>query len=568
MRSNKGYLYYLLPLLFLFFFCLLPLLYMISHGILDQNGRPTLEYIIRLLDDRIYRSVIWFTIWQAALSSLIVLVLAFPGAYLLSRYDFPGKRAVMAVTTVPFVIPSLVLAVGMIALFSRGGNVNQLIDLLNGASFLDIPHLEILGRKPAIILAHVFFNFPIALRFLTSRFNGLDWNLVKASRSLGASRIRTFVRVVIPQMRYSIISSLSLVFTFCFLTFGIVLLIGGLNHTIEVEVRALFIGLSDEKISLSGAFILIETAIVMASTMVYVWSSSREKGGSELSYLRRVPNRRRPRPLQGSLIGIYAVIVVLVIFSPLLVIFLGSFFTGEPFSSQLTSRWYESVFEMHNDASLSVTPFRAIKNSLLFGFMTMVLSVPLSYFTARAMMRKGGTFKKTMDMFLLFPLGASAVGLGYGLVSAYSAGPVKLTGTWYLIVIVHSILAYPIGARAIYSSMRSVPRELMLASRSLGASPLETFMRVELPLIMPGVLVAAVFAFAVSIGEFGATLMVYSEELTTMPVYLFRTIEGGGRQLGPMYAYSVVLILITFLSFLSIEMVQRYFSKWGLKDGS
>jgi thiamine transport system permease protein len=501
-------------------------------------------------------------------SAFLVLVLAFPGAFLISRYEFPGKGMIMAATTVPFIIPTMVLAVGMISLFSSNGNINQIIDSVNGSTFLDLPHVDMMGKRSLIILAHIFFNFPIALRILAARFNDMDERMIIASRSLGASRLRTFFRIILPQMRYSIISSLSLVFTFCFLSFGIVLLLGGLNHTMEVEIRTLFTGLSDEKISLSGALILVETLIVLATTMVYVWSNSKEKGRTELTYFKGRKTKSKFRISTAILVIFYIILVVIIIFSPLIVIILGSVFTGDPFSSELTSRWFERIISLEKDPGMTVSPLDSIRNSILIGVLTMLISVPISFLTAKAMILKGGKGKKIIDMLLLFPLGASAVGLGYGLVTVFSSGPFKMTGTWYLIVAVHIILSYPIGARTIYNSLKAVPNELKFASRSLGASPLETFIRVELPLIMPGLLIAAVFSFAVSMGEFGATMMISSEELLTMPVFLYRTIEGGGRVLGPMYAFSVVLIAVTFFSFLSIEMIQRSFSKWGLKDGT
>jgi len=263
------------------------------------------------------------------------------------------------------------------------------------------------------------------------------------------------------------------------------------------------------------------------------------------------------------LIIVYAILVILVIFGPLLVVMQESI-TSSGSSGGFTLDHYGTVLSRQEDPMISISPLGAIVNSLLFGSLTMFISVPLALITAHIMVRRKFIGKGFLDMLLLFPLGASSIALGYGLIKAYSTGPLQLTGTWYIVVMVHSVIAYPLGARAIYSSMRAVPRDLMRAARSLGASPLEAYFKVKLPLIMPGILVAAVFSFAISLGELGATLMVSKEAYMTMPVFLYRMIEGGGREIGPMNAFAVILMLITFLSFLGIELGRKAFMRWGV----
>jgi len=553
---------YLVPGVFLALFCLYPLLLMARYGIVNDSGRFTLQYLRNVLEDRIFREVIGFTVVQAFISALVTVILAFPGAYLLARYRVFGRSVIIAASTVPFVLPSLVLAVGFLGLFGAQGTLNGWILDLNSTLGTSIPSLDILYTKKVIILAHVFFNFPIALRILHSRFAGLDPCLERAARSMGAGKIRTFLQVTLPQMRYSILSSFSLVFTFCLLSLGVILVVGGLNHTLEVELFSLF---TDLKIHQGSALFIIESLIVMAATGIYLWSSSREGGRAEVALGEGVSKKggKRPGPVSFLLIIIYTLVVILVIFGPLLVVFHESI-TPSGDGGGLTLAHYGSVLSRQEDPMISISPMGAIVNSLLFGSLTMIVSVPLALMTAHIMVRRKFIGKGFLDMLLLFPLGASSVALGYGLVKAYSSGPLQLTGTWYIVVMVHSVIAYPLGARAIYSSIKAVPKDLMRAARSMGAGPLEAYFKVKLPLIMPGILVAAVFSFAISLGELGATLMVSREAYLTMPVFLYRMIEGGGREIGPMNAFAVILMLITFLSFLGIELGKKLFMRWGV----
>ncbi|MGA1820287.1 MAG: ABC transporter permease [Thermoplasmatota archaeon] len=561
-RAVGTILAYSVPGIFLALFCLYPLLLMARYGIVDESGRFTLGYLTDVLEDRIFRKVIGFTVAQAFISAVVTVILAFPGAYLLARYRFFGRSMIMAASTVPFVLPSLVLAVGFLGLFGAQGTLNGWIMDVNSALGASIPTLNILYTRKVIILAHVFFNFPIALRILNSRFADLDPAFERAARSMGAGRIRTYFQITLPQMRYSILSSFSLVFTFCLLSLGVILVVGGLNHTLEVELYSLFTNL---KIHHGSALFIIEALIVMAATGVYLWSSSREGGRAEVALGEGIARKggSRPGPVSLLLIALYSLLILLVIFGPLLVVMQESF-TSSGGGGVFTLDHYGTVLSRQEDPVISISPLGAILNSLLFGSMTMLISVPLALITAHVMVRRKFVGKGFLDMLLLFPLGASSIALGYGLIKAYSSGPLQLTGTWYIVVMVHSVIAYPLGARAIYSSMRSVPDDLIRAARSMGAGPLEAYFKVKLPLIMPGILVAAVFSFAISLGELGATLMVSREVYMTMPVFLYRMIEGGGREIGPMNAFAVILMLITFLSFLGIELGRKAFMRWGV----
>jgi thiamine transport system permease protein len=449
---------YALPMAFLFFFCLYPLLLIGKYGFVDDEGRLTLVYLKEVLTDRIYLKVITFTVSQAFISALVTLVIAFPGAYLLSKYKFPGRSMILAASTVPFVLPSLVLAVGFLGIFGAQGTLNGWIEWINGQLGFSLPLIDILYTKRVIILAHVFFNFPIALRIIHSRYSNIDMNLENAARSMGAGRLRTFFMITLPQMRYSILSSFSLVFTFCLLSLGVILVIGGLNHTLEVEILSRF---NDLKVHHASALVIVEGVIVLLTTLVYIWSSTKEGNRADIALGEGISKFAGRRPKIGSsiLIFVYIVIVMLVIFGPLIAVGRESLISD---GSGLTLKWYGKVISTQTNQVLSISPLGAILNSLLFGSMTMLISVPLSIVTAHLLASRKFKSKWFLDVLLLFPLGASSVALGYGLVKAYSSGPLQLTGTWYIVVLVHSVIAYPLGARAVYSSLRSIPQDLRI----------------------------------------------------------------------------------------------------------
>ncbi len=543
--------------MFILLFLVYPLGRIMVPAFTTSGGAFTLGPMIDLLSDHRSLSIIRFTVTQAAISTLLTLILAFPGAYLISRYRFPGRSALLSLTTVPFVLPPLVLGIGFISIFGTNGYLQSIVDLATGALSLPSTDVRILYTKEAIVIAHVFLNFPLALRILNSRFNTLDGNLLDASRSLGAGPVRTFFMVLVPQMRYSLVSAASLVFTFCLLTFGVVVVVGGMaNATIELEIYRQFTGIFDD--SRAGALLAVEVFLVAISTGIYLWSSQKTEEGSSISRGAGFkPNRAgSKRPLRTVMIILYASLLLLFIVGPMAAVVHDSFVEEDDNGEDYTTRWYSSILSRENDPTIGVSPMGAILNSLMFGFLTVVVSVPMAVMTAYAIDRKPFRGKRLLDGLLLFPLGVSTIALGLGMIKGFSQGWLDLTGTWIAVLVVHTMIAYPLGVRAVLSVKRSIPDDLVKASRTLGASRLGAFISIELPLLLPGILIASVFAFTISIGEFGATLMVSSPEYTTMPLALYKFIAGG-RDFGSATAYSTILMLVTFTSILFMDLLAR-----------
>ena len=544
---------YIIVGLFVFLLCLYPLSLVMEPAVIE--GGPThLNSIMRVLTEEQFTSVLEFTIFQAVISTLVTLILAFPGAYLLSRYRFPGKSAVLALTTVPFVLPPIVMGIGFIGIFGYQGYLNEFMSSGTSMFGMEWEPLELLYTRKIIILAHVFYNFPIALRILYSRMDTFDTRLIDASHSMGVGHVKTFFKVILPQMKYAVMSAASLVFTFCFLSFGVILVVGGFSHpTMEVEIYRQF----RRDPSMAGALLIIEFMVVIFTTALYLWSNRRSKTGTEVARGEGFASRggKARKWITYPAVFLYVLIIGLVVIAPLLAVLHGSVVRDYGGESEYTLHWFEELFSRERNAVLGASPMGSVVNSLLFGLLTVIISLPIAMAVAYLMDSRGFRGKMGMDTLLLIPIGVSTVSLGKGILMAYSSS-LDLYNTWQVVVLVHIVLAYPFGARAIYASRREIHPNLIKASESLGAGRLRTFLSVRLPLMLPGILVAAVFAFAISIGEFGATLIVSSPEYTTMPVALYRILNAS-RDIGSATAYGAVLILFTFASFLGIEAAAR-----------
>ncbi|MFO7753857.1 MAG: ABC transporter permease subunit, partial [Desulfobacteraceae bacterium] len=231
-------------------------------------------------------SIIWFTIWQAALSTLLTFVFALPCAHVMARYDFFGKRMVMILATIPFVLPTVVVAAAFRAVGGAKG-------------FVPLPLFE--HPLFLILLAHVFYNFSVVLRIVSTHLSYIRHEVSEAAYMLGASGLKTFFRVTLPMLRPSIFASCLLVFIFCFSSFGVILILGGPGYsTIEVEIFQQAVHM----FNLPAASLLSIVQIMITFAVMYGYTAFQKKTlkyvpESESLSLKR-PSTRKERVIVGT----------------------------------------------------------------------------------------------------------------------------------------------------------------------------------------------------------------------------------------------------------------------------
>lgn len=541
------------PLIFLSVFFYFPLLSILKEGLFDASGHLTWNYILDTLRDPYNRRVIVFTMQQALLSTLLTFALGFPGAWLVAKFDFPGKTLLKAMTTVPFVLPSIIVSLGFILLFGNNGMLNR---ALMAMFDLETPPLRILYSLKAIVLAHAFYNFPLVLRLVSAVWSSIDPRIEDAARSLGAKDREVFWYVTLPMLAPGIFAALALTFIFSFMSFAVVLVLGGVKYaTIEVNIYTLMTVMLDYKM---GSALAIVQSLFSLSFMFFYAKVLALGARTEKVALERF--ERRPRLFSNirdllhwrtALLLAYVAIVFVLIVGPILAVVAFSVMHYEAGNTVLSLKSYIKIFTIPYNPILGTTPLQSIRNSLFFGMMTVLFALPLGVSIAFLLGRVQFPGKHLFDALVMLPLGISSISLGLGYVRSFHKPPLMLMGTWYAIVFAHTIIAYPFVMRAVTPILQKMKPSLVEAAMSLGATRAQSFFLVELPIIKPGVVVGATFAFAVSVGELGATYMLYRPELTTMPISIYRFLSS--HDLVGASAMGVVLIVVCTLLFIGIE---------------
>lgn len=497
--------------------------------------------------------VVGFTVFQAALSTLLTLMVGLPGAYLFARFDFPLKNLLRAFTVIPFILPTIVVAAGFESLLGSRGWINL---ALQQTGLTDQP-VQFLHSLGAILLAHVFYNASIVLRLVGNAWERLDPRLEEAARLLGADPLRAFRRVVVPLLSPSLLAAASLVFLFDFTSFGVILILGGPAYaTVEVEI---FIQALHE-LNLPAAALL--SLLQIASTLVLVVLSARLSERAE-SVVPRVGYRtaRKPRSTAERIavagaVSVMAGFFLVPLMSPVARSFLRTDAArGEHAAVEAgwTLAYYRELFINRRESAFFATPITMAGNSLLVASATagiaLVLGIPAAVLLARPTRAD-----RVLEPFLLLPLGTSAVTLGLGMLLVFSRPPLDWIRSPWMLPVAHSLVALPFVIRGLKPAFAGIPVRLREAAAVLGASPWRVWRAVDLPIAMRAVLSAAAFAFAISLGEFGATVLLVRPDFATMPVAIYRLLsQPGGLHYGQAMAMSTLLMAFCATAILAIE---------------
>jgi thiamine transport system permease protein len=492
------------PLLFVGYFFLYPLVRMLWLAIGDAS-------LSEMLQSSRFLGVVWFTLWQAIVSTLLTLLAATPLTWAISRFNFPGKSLVRALVTVPFVLPTVVVGAAFLSLIPRG--------------------------LPAILAAHVFYNVAVVVRTVSGVWSRIDPRVEEAGAVLGGGPLRVFRTVTLPLIRPAVLSAAAIVFLFCFTSFGTVLILGGGRlRTLEVEMYQQAVSFLD--LPTAGALSLIQ----LVSVLIVVIVSGRLQR-TAATQVALVAEASLPRPQRGGmrtsvLLSVWLTVGALML--PLAALLAASLRGGG-------AGWRSIVA-----GGVSATPpLEAVLNSFAYAAIATLIAVPVGGAAAAwlSQRRSAGWF----DALVMLPLGVSAVTIGLGFLIALDR-PLDLRGTWVLVPIAHAVVALPFVVRTTLPLLRSIRHELREAAAVLGASPARIFREIDLPIVARALAVGAGFAALVSLGEFGATAFVVRPSSTTVPALIYRLLgRPGSTSFSSAMALAVILAVITTLLVLMID---------------
>ena len=513
------------PLVFLGLFFLYPLAAIVERGLRGEGDVP-----FDVLTDPVTRDVVWFTVWQAVASTVLTIVVALPASYVLGRYRFRGRNLVSALVVVPFVLPTVVVALAFVAILPYG-------------------HEQ--GWAP-ILVAHAFFNVAVVVRIVGTYWASLDPRIGEAAATLGAGPLARLREITAPLLTPALAAAAAIVFLFSFTSFGVVLILGGPRYaTIEAEIYNQAIRLFD--LRAAAILSLVQLACVVAAVWVALRLERRVTATGQLrpeTETLRPPRTTRDKLVVGaSLTGLGLFLGV-----PLAVLIERSLAFGDGYGLGA----YRAL--ARPTSVLLAAPWEAVLNSVVYAAAATVIAVVVGGLAAVAVASSRG---RLVDSLVLLPLGASAVMLGLGFIVAFDTEPLDFRAAPWIVPVAQALVAIPFVVRIVAPTLRSIDPRQREAAALLGAPPRRVFREIDLPIASRGLAVAAGFAFAISLGEFGATVFLARPDRPTLPVAIFRFLGRPGEvNVAQAYALAVVLMALTVVSVLLVERLRVRRGGW------
>lgn len=463
--------------------------------------------------------VLWFTAWSAGIATVFAVLLGVPTAFVLHRLRFPGRDLLRALVMVPFVLPTVVVGVAFTQVFGTGGPLAAL-------------HLE--GSAAAIVAAMVFFNVSVVVRTVGSYWQGMDLRREDAAAALGASPGQVFRTVTVPGLLPAVVAAASVVFLFCATAFGVVLVMGGLRYSnVETEIYLL----TTQELDLPSAAALSLLQLVLIVVLL-----------AGVGRTRRTPVERSPAPARRARVRDWPVLVAVAAVLAFLILPMATLLEA---SLRVEGVWslanYRALGSTGSHQALLVPATRALVTSLTIAVEACVLALTLGVLVSYVVSRRpahtvGRRLVAAFDGAFMLPLGVSAVTVGFGFLITLDRPPLDLRSSSVLIPIAQAMVALPLVVRTIAPALSSIDDRQRQAAASLGAGPLRIFGTVDLPTAWRPLLAAAGFAFAVSLGEFGATSFLARSNNPTLPVVIYQLLgRPGVMNFGMAMAASVVL---------------------------
>lgn len=463
-----------------------------------------------------------FTIVATVLSTAATVVIGLAPAWALSHHSMPGHRFALAVTTVPFMLPTVVVAAAFLGLlpgsFERG--------------------------LAAVIVAHVYFNVAVVIRTVAPVWATIDPMLISAARSLGASRMRAFMSVTLPLLRSALTSAVTIVGFMCATSYGVVRMLGDGRGTLEVEVyrRAFLFG------DLPGAATIALAQMAVAAVCLLLWTGKDRLVFTDIGHRSRRRDRTAARVVAWFTVAVTAL--------PLSALIVSSF--------RSRGHWSIAGWRLVTGGStapgLRLELLDVARRSVVFALIAAAIAVPIGVATSTAVSRASSR-RSLVDRVLLLPLGASAVAVGLGIIVTYDSGPFDFRSSWWLTPVVHAVVALPFVIRVVQPVHVRIPTRLRSAAATLGASPLRVWATVDLPLVSGAVRTAVGLSLAVSLGEFGATSFLTRGDSETLPVAVDRLLARSG-DLAHLAGHAVAVVLL-MTTLLALALTTRPRHSWS-----
>lgn len=519
-------------------FLIYPFLNLFSKSLIDGNGGFTLEYFKNFFSYKYYYQTLFRSLQVSALTTFFAVVLGVPLAYMYTRYNLYGSRVVNVMIIMSLMSPPFIGAYSWIILLGRSGVITKFLQNI-GIYFPSIYGFV------GIILVFTLKLYPYVFLYVSGALNSIDSSLEEASESLGASKLKRLLTITFPVIKPTIAAGAIMVFMSSLADFGTPMLIGEGYKVLPVLAYEEYMS---ETGGNAGMAAVLSMVIVFCSlTVLLVQKYFTNRKNYTMSTL-RPPMKKDLATSKKLLFSAILFVVALITFLPQIVVVIISFVNtkGPVFTSGFGFTSYQTIF------------FRLgtnIRNTFLFSSVAIVFIVLFSVLVARMVAKSKGKSSALMDVMVMFPYVIPGAVLGISLLLTFNKQPLILAGTPLIMIIAYIIRKMPYTVRSSTAILQQIDGSVEEASISLGESPMKSFFKVTVRIMMPGIISGAILSWISTINELSSSVMLYTGNTATISVAIYTEVVRAS--FGTAAALASILTVTTILSFILFRIISK-----------
>ncbi len=516
----------LLCFVIVFFAVVYPVFYIFRASFLDpETGAFSLVSYQTFLKYPFYLRCLTNSLVASTLAVFFALLLGVPFAFFLSRYQVPGGNLLKTLGTLPLILPTFIGAEAWLLLLGRNGLFSRLFEAIG----MEVP--TIYGLKGIVLVFSLQF-FPYIFLMVSSAMSAIDRSLEEAAVSLGAGRLRVFFTVTLPLVTPAILAGALVVFFMSIENFGVPIIIGEEFRVLSTQAYNEFISEMGGNPSMAGALSMILLAITLLLTVLQKYWVERKTYA--MSAVNR-PEVRRLGPWPKFFVSLFCFSLVFVALFPFLVVMVASVT-----KSQGPVLYFGQFSLDHFVKAFTIAP-RPILNSFFLATTATLFGIVFGLVTSYLLVRRQGPVTYLLDVLIMLPLAIAGTVQGIALAVTYNRGLIVLTGTWMILVLAYFIRKVPFSIKTTSALLHQIDRNVEDASINLGVPPFRSFLKVVLPVMLPGIVAGAIIMWVTTLAELSSTIVLYYGPWSTLTVEIFQRIGSG--DFGPASAFATILIV-------------------------
>ena len=526
-----------------FLFVVLTIIYPMSiifiRSFTDSGGNFTLKNFTKFFTTPFYRDVLINSVFVSAVTTLFCVIIGVLMAYLITRYDLKTRRALNILVILSMMSPPFIGAYAWILLFGRSGFVTKLFFDLFGIAFPTI------YGKWGIISVFTFKMFPYVFLFTSGALSSIDSSLEEAAENLGASGLRRLFTVTFPVVLPSIFAGAVLVFMSCISDFGTPMLIGQ-NYkvlaTLVYEQYMSEMGTSANFASAVSMIIMLFCALILVGQKAYL-----NKRNYSMTSM-RPPQEAHLTPLKRCGVYFFLGVIIFVALLPQIVVIVTSF-------KNCNGPYFVEGWGMKSYITIFTRMVRSIKNTYYYSLVAIVFMIAVGSLTAYVTVRKKSLLTAIMDIMLMFPYVIPGAVMALGLIIGFNRAPLYLAGTAFIMILSYTVRKIPYTVRSGVGFLYQMEPNVEEASINLGVSPGLTFLKITVPIMLPGILSGAILSWIETINELSSSVMLYTGRTSTLSVAIFN--EVARNSFGTAAAMATILTLTTVIMLIIFTKISK-----------